>query len=634
MPLSVLPGSLSISGSVGSVYASTGFRWDYAINSLPFLSGANRQYPIVRETAQVRKQQWDTSGEPGENSLEGWWLRSQSSFHGGAGLTFLDVDEQNTATNFTRYHSSVNVDVWTEGKVTLLPAVNANTTMSGVVDGTEVTYGDGTAGAVLVTASTVWSTDSGGGGSGTVTTATVGTNYAVTTNGSHVFLATSSGLYSAAVPSISVNIGTPAKQYTYTATNGTLAFVKSRIMLGLDNSIYEIPPYPATPPAALPTAKYTHPDPNWRWTYFTEMNNAIYAVGNNGVRGAIVKFVLGNTTGSIPTLTGAAAALQLPAGEVPYSAQGYMGSYMGIGTNKGVRIATGDTNGDLTYGPLLFSSTGPVRSWTARDRFLYCGVPAGVDGASGIYRIDLSTQVGELRFAYATDVNKPGDTGVVEVVCHFGSSSAYMFCTPTATYWTHLTQLATSGYLRTPRVRYGTLEPKHFKLYRLRGPALSGTISVQTLDSYDAVGSSYTYGTGDTPNQDTAITPATPQDFMSLKITLNRSATDATLGAEMWGYQFKGLPASTRNRMIQLPLLCYDFERDRLGNRRGGVGTASDRLFALETAERDGTPVQLQDYTTGELVNCVIDQVRFIQDEPPSGAAGFGGLIILTLRTL
>src|SRR5215207_8367911 len=116
---SALPASLSITGGGAVLYSASGFQWDYALNDLPFLSGASRQFPIIRETAQVRKQQFDTSGLPGENSLEGWWLRSQSSFHGGAGLTYLDVDDTQPA-NQTRFHSSRNVDVWEQGRVTLL----------------------------------------------------------------------------------------------------------------------------------------------------------------------------------------------------------------------------------------------------------------------------------------------------------------------------------------------------------------------------------------------------------------------------------------------------------------------------------------------------------------------------------
>ena len=100
-------------------------------------------------------------------------------------------------------------------------------------------------------------------------------------------------------------------------------------------------------------------------------------------------------------------------------------------------VAVADGNGDLTYGPLLFASTSPVKVWSARDRFLFCGVGAGIDGDSGIYRIDLSTQVADLRFAFATDLSFEGDTGSVEAVCHIGNTDRYLYATPSAVYVTH-----------------------------------------------------------------------------------------------------------------------------------------------------------------------------------------------------
>lgn len=624
---SALPALLSISGSGGSLFSTSGFRWDYALNDLPFLSGASRQYPIVRETAQVRKQQFDISGQPGENSLEGWWLRSQSSFHGGAGLTFLDVDEANVDTNFIRFHSSRNVDVWEQGKVTLLPDTVVHS-RTGVVDGTEVTLGDGSQYACYINATNIIFADTS---TSTQYAPAHGTHYALTTDGAYLYLATSTGIWAAPIPA-TLSAPVWAQEYTAVATNGALAFVKSRIMYGLDNKVYEIPPHPGGAPVALPAAKYTHPDTAWRWLNFTELGNAVYAVGNNTRRGSIIKFVLDNTTGALPTLSAGNVAAQLPAGEVVYSAQGYIGAFMGIGTDRGVRIAVADSNGDLTYGPLLFGVSSPVRAWSARDRFLFAGVAAGIDGDSGIYRIDLSTQVGDLRFAYSTDLNFPTDTGAVEAVCHVGNTDNYSYATATAIYVTHATNLASSGYLRTARVRFGTLESKHFRLFKLRGPTLLGAISVEPLDSNDVAGASYTYGPTEAPTADVNI-PLTPQDFLSLKVTFNRGSV-VTTGGEMWGYQLKALPASVRSRMIQLPLLCYDSERDKLGNKRGGTGTAAARLFALEAMEQDGTPVQLQDYTTGESVSCVVEQVRFVQDEPPSGKPGFGGLILATLRTL
>ncbi len=634
--IATLPQSLSTSGAAGATYTTSGFGWHYAINDLPWLSGANRQYPIVRESAPLRKQQFDTASAPGENALDNWWLRSQSSFHGGAGQVFYDIDS-NDSTASIRFHSSRNVDVWTQGKVSLLPETTS-VSVAGVVDGTEITYTGGTNAAFLVTATQYHIVTGSGAVTSSAWSAGSKAPQSVTTDGSYIYVATAEGVYSSPIGAApGAMIWT--KEYaipTPPDKNVFLAFVKARIMLAAGQSIYELPPHPAGMPAALPTANYTHPDPAWTWTGITELSNAIYCVGNNGVRGVVVKFVLSNTTGAVPVLSGATVAAELPSGEVVWSAMGYLGAYMGIGTNKGVRIAAADGNGDLSYGPLLFSSSGPVRGWSARDRFLYCGVTAGIEGDSGIYRIDLSTQISELRFAYATDVNVAGDTTSSRVVCHVGASDQYLYGTVNGTYRTHATNKATTGWLRTSRVRYGTLEPKDFRLYKVRGPAPNGGLSVQVLDQYDTAGVAYSYSTTVPPgDSDIAITsPAEPQDFVSLRFTLTRSGTDSAVSPEVWAYQLKALPGGSRQRMVQVPLLCFDWERDSNGNRRGGEGTAMTRLYALESLEREGATVQYQDFVTGETATAAIEQIRFVQDAPPSGASGFGGIVVATLRLL
>jgi hypothetical protein len=64
--------------------------YDVAFGGIPFFMAPTDQNPYQRETAPYRKDQFDNSREPGEQSLTGWWLRSQSSFHGGAGIKFYD----------------------------------------------------------------------------------------------------------------------------------------------------------------------------------------------------------------------------------------------------------------------------------------------------------------------------------------------------------------------------------------------------------------------------------------------------------------------------------------------------------------------------------------------------------------
>lgn len=631
-----LPGSLSIDSSLGGLFTPSGLRWDYAIGGLPFLSGASREFPIVRETVQVRKQQFDNSQSPGEQSLDGWWLRSQQSFHGGAGLTYADVSAQDPL-NLIRFESSRNVDVWTQGEVSLLPAVHTATgsPVAAQVDATEFVYDDGTNAAMYVAASTIKVVLTASVVSSDFSGVTGSALQSVASDGNYLYVSTGDGVYAAAIPATSATAFTWAKEYALTGTTTHINFLKQRLMLSVDNKIYELPVHPAGAPAALPTVKYTDTDTGIKFYSFAESSTAIYAIGNNGVRGSVLKFAL-SSTGTIPTLTGGAVALQLPSGEVPWSAFGYLGAFLGLGTSKGVRIAVANDSGDLTYGPLLFTSTAPVMGWSARDRFLWAGVTGGHDGKSGLYRIDLGVEVGDLRFAYASDLNPVLDAAAAGPVAHLGASDLITFATATDVYVEESATLSVTGYLKTAKIRFGTLEPKLFKLLRVRGPALAGPLSFSVFDELGSEGGSFNFAEGESPGvADVAISsPTEPQDFVAIRFTLGRDDVNTAAGGMFVGYQLKALPATIRQRMIQLPLLCFDFEIGPAGNRRGADGTALARLTALENLERAGNSVVLQDLAADTVESVVIEQVRYQQSVPPPAHSGFGGLILLTLRTI
>ena len=95
--------------------------YDVAIGGEPFILAPTDVNPYQRETAPYKKDQFDNSKEPGEQSLTGWWIRSQSSFHGGTGIRFYDpTSGESTA---YRFADSRGVDVWTKGQVSLLKDV-------------------------------------------------------------------------------------------------------------------------------------------------------------------------------------------------------------------------------------------------------------------------------------------------------------------------------------------------------------------------------------------------------------------------------------------------------------------------------------------------------------------------------
>ena len=109
----------SLSNPSGSAnYSATGEAYDVAINGLPFFINSSDDTPYRRVTAQYRKQQIDQTREPGEQTLTGWWLRSQSSFHFGQGIKYFEP-AQDESLRF-QYTESKGVDVWTKGQATLI----------------------------------------------------------------------------------------------------------------------------------------------------------------------------------------------------------------------------------------------------------------------------------------------------------------------------------------------------------------------------------------------------------------------------------------------------------------------------------------------------------------------------------
>jgi hypothetical protein len=125
-----IPYPLSNPITTGS-FGLTSVAYDIAIAGQPFFLETSDDTPYRRVTAQYRKQQLDTTREPGEQTLTGWWIRSQSTFHLGQGVKFFEP-AQDESLRF-QYTYSKGCDVWSKGQVTLLKNVsNQHITTGGI----------------------------------------------------------------------------------------------------------------------------------------------------------------------------------------------------------------------------------------------------------------------------------------------------------------------------------------------------------------------------------------------------------------------------------------------------------------------------------------------------------------------
>jgi hypothetical protein len=721
--------SLGIGSSLNT-WTNTDVAYDVAVGGLPFIYAINDERPYIRQTAPFRKEQFDNGAEPGEQSLTGWWLRSQSSFHGGEGIKFYDPSAGEVVAH--RFTDSKNVDVWTKGQVTLLKdTVNTHVT-TGPVTGTDHQHPNqhvrsiqwsGINGVLLhdeydvdkiypaitvsitnkaLTSDVATLTTSAAHGLSTGLEITI-TGVDATFNGTYTitgvpttttftYAKVATNVTSTAVSPVGTGVTDPVIHfidyisgtaepvyaicddgvYAYWVTNAVaggankihmykklltdntttipspmftatgvviqyaaMEFVKDRIVLCVNNAVYEVSPTATS----LPTAIYTNPNTNYHYTSVAASGPAIYTAGHSGIYSTIQKYTL-STAGVMPTLTSAVVAAELPAGEIVEKLYYYVG-YMMIGTNKGIRASiVSPDDGSLNYGPLIVETSQPCYDFAARDRFIWCASGIGALDA-GLYRIDLGNEIETLRFAYAKDLQVTQSTEHYTTgVAFLGTTNRLAFCTAYkvtdgAIYLESASTLASTGFITTGYIRYGTLEPKNFKRLLGRGDFTYGSMVLETVDKDGVEYDHITYDFGTSPVEVTTNSPETAQEYVAYKFILNRDTTTTSLGPIFKGYQAKATIATPRQRVMRFPVYCFDVETDRYNTVIGYEGRASSRIAALEELEQTGDVITWQDLSTAESRQAIIEQVTFSRMTPPDKRFdGFGGVIEITVRTV
>jgi hypothetical protein len=722
----------TLSNPAGSTnYSATGEAYDVAIAGLPFFLLNSDDSPYRRVTAQYRKQQIDQSREPGEQTLTGWWLRSQSSFHYGQGIKFFEPI-QDESLRF-QYTESKGIDVWTKGQATLLNSCVSQHTVTGGIqtngrpwqyarsiqwDKSSITYNGvllsdeydvdkvfpkitvSITNKALTTNVATLTTSAAHGlciGMQIVITgvdATFNGEYRITsvpTTTTFTYAKTATNVPSTAVSPagtgvaevihfIDYNSGTddpvfaicddgvfaywvtnqtsggakkihvykkllsddssvsPTLMFNATGivvTNAVMEYTKERIVMCANDKVYEF----SSSATTLPTAVYSHNDPDHIFTSITSSGAAIYISGYSGIQSNIYKFTL-STAGAMPTLTSAITAAELPVGEIVFKISYYLGS-LAIGTSQGMRMAdASQLDGSITYGALIFESTQPVYDFGFRDRYIWAA--SGVDGQVGVTRVDMGQPLGNLQFPYAWDLYDPADTlGHYTTACAFlGDTNRLAFCnagngTDGTIYIQSASELIAEGSLRTGYIRYNTLELKIFKLMQARVDTTNGGLLIDSIDYADNFFRIGTFAQESTVPEVNINYPQASQEYLGFQFTLTRSSTDVTKGPLFTGYQIKALPAIPRQRLIQYPLSCFDHESDHFGVEVGYEGAAYVRMSQLENIENVGDTIRVEDFRTGESYIGLIEELDFRNATPSDKRfTGYGGLLLVTIRTV
>jgi hypothetical protein len=655
------PGPYTIS------YQHSDIAFDYAIAGIPFIGGESLRGSYFRRIYQrtfspIRKDQFDNQQVPGEQSIWGWWLRSQSNFTQGAGTQFLDTTVDQTLSQ--RYFYSEGLDTLsTPGQVQLLPATTSLVGVSTVGPVKLRGGNDGTHDGILVLdvgAKTLKfnSTINGitnylmpGGLTGLANTfVDDGTNY---------YYADKTGIYQGAINTTAA--ATKIWNVPSASGNYVLGWVKGRLVAGLDNSVYEL--VGAGGPT-LPTPKFTHQNTKYIFSDISETLSAILVSGNAGAAiSQIHKFTL-DSGGALPVLTSGVVNTTMPFGEKILSMYAYIGAFVGIGTNRGFRVASTDINGNLAYGPLVVQDpTGVgVQAIWGYDRFFLIGNqgnllipqqgwvnPPEAASADGLMRVDLSTLTSTNSQPFANDLmpSSAASGSPINSIASMGLSGITAWTAGVNVYASTPTSPTGSGFMYTPKIRYNTLEPKHFKYVFLRHQNItSGSIDVLGQNPNMALTNIAVGITGSSVAG--SQTPffisdlGNAQEWIQFKFVIHAGST-YTNSPILNGYQLRSLPGVSRQVLIEIPLLCFDKETDRGGVLHGYDGYAWQRVNAVEQLTASGNIVLLQDLNYGVNNLVIVDDYRFEQQSPElakTSSAGnqdsnaHGGYIILQCRVI
>lgn len=600
------------------------FAADYAIGNQPWLAAPNDQAPITRLTTQYQKERVDQEASAGENSLSNWWLRSATSWHRGAGATFYDGD----AEDVFRFRESANVDVWTQGQISLLKA-------------TEVLVADGAV-SLENCASGLWWIDANrdvwlyrvSDGTTNQITGVTSDAYALTTDGCSALVATADGVWEVAAATLSAT-------QLYTAPGGSwtphvIGYVKDRIIAGaqvtdpLPMRIVEVGRNPATTPTAIDLAadsRYEYKSTSMSFVSVAETTGAILVATTTGNKSRVLSFTVDTSATGLAALLEPINVAEFPSGETVNKLSGYLSTFVVAATSRGLRVAVETSNGlGFTYGPLTIE--GAVADFSVNGEYIYATRTDEFLGAQGLWRVHLGTTVGDV-YAYASDLSIPVGTPVA--CAPVGSTGRMAIATSSAIYVESESDLAEAGYVDSGWVRFGTTEYKQPVSFSVRSSGDNGTLGVRVIDPSSGSADFESVPQGQVLNVPLSAN-LLPETEFEVRVTLSRDATDATSGPVLQEWQLRSLPAPLRSRTITIPLLCFSEEKDSLGNVR--TADAWERLRSLESLEQTGGACLLQDFSTGEERICVVRAVQFEQSSPPSFVDGFGGIVTVQLQTV
>jgi hypothetical protein len=625
---------LSLGTNVGTIDPGASIDFAYGIAGVGFLSAAGVETPYQRGLANVLKEQINNSEEPGDQSFTNWWLRSQTDWSAGAGTLSMEPISDDKVRR--SYYDSYGVDVWTPGEVKLLKATEQKLSLTATAATKSILlrvangYYVGFEQSVFFLSSTFVSTAvTGITGGETITGFTSGND--------RMYISTNLSVYGMS-PGATVAV----KYYTFPASdvNARVFFAKDRLILASKGAIWDdAPPLTGAPVVTLAYVNALYrKNENHLWVSAVSAPNFILLAGSSDIESVIYSLTLSVPaagSGTLPVLNSPTVVAEFPSNETIQHMGSYLGAFLAISTNLGIRIGTMNATG-VTYGARLTAPTasGP---FAAFDRFLYYPTVDAGQGRTGVVRVDLSEIDTTSRAAWAKDARVPPTVvGLCDAVV-VGSDGVVVFTNVQGTsvkIFSSINSLEEIGFLSSSDIRLGTTEKKYFDGLNVQLDSnWAGTLTVTAQTDDGSVGLVGSVSEASGSDIELKIDQLEGASKIALGFTLKANAA-LTMGPVVQSWQLRSLPSVNRQRLIKVPLLCFDQEKDSRGVPYGYQGYAITRWRALEEQSRGSWPFTYQDLKTEETYRVVLESISFSQTSPPVNASGFGGIIDLTVRVI
>ena len=532
-------------------------------------------------------------------NADGAWWRYRYNWWSGAGQPNMDLGEDR---NLSRFDSSVGVNVWEEGELSLLHSTTfydismAGSTSLLCPTSNHLYVSDGTSLKRTADFST-WST-----------LTVSGTINDLATDGLNVYVATSSNLYVINTAGTVTSVVGSAHSRVWFAGGRLFASV-GNILKTYDSAYSAV-------------TVDTHFQSSFTWTTLFAVGSKIYAGGYAGARSELYGFSISGAG----ALVKGAEVVSLSINELLQNAISHAGIVI-FCTNKGIRMATVAADGSLTYGPLI-DTPGSVSSAQAEGQYVWFNWRSIDANKTGAGRLDLSNTPRPMQPAFATDVY--ADTaGTCTTIARFNGRTVLGIPT-VGVFAESTTAYVTSGHIHSGQVYFGTVERKSVTdLNATFQPLAAGeAVIVKVYDDQalllNSVGS-------EVVNSKKVVVQLDGEqgDWFDVRVELAGNGT-STPTFERW--RLRAFPIAPPVEQYIIPIMLYSktIVNDSMGQIMS-IDTDTELLFLKEMWETKRPISYIEGKTTRRVR---LEAYEYSPDDWSDNQTGFEGTMIIRLVTL